>query len=53
MTSEDFDQLARTQLSLLERAEAVARIQTVMQDEFGYRGQNIVGRGMSASTFCA
>lgn len=50
MTSEDFDQ-ARTQLSMLERAEAVARIQTVMQDEFGYRGQNIVGRGMSASTF--
>lgn len=24
-----------------------------MQDEFGYRGQNIVGRGMSASTFYA
>ncbi len=50
MTSKDFEQ-ARTQLSLLERAEAVARIQTVMQDEFGYRGQNIVGRGMSAITF--
>ncbi len=42
---------ARTQLSLLERAEAVSRIQTVMQDEFGYKGQDIVGRGMSAITF--
>lgn len=42
---------ARSQLSILERAEAVARIQSVMQDEFGYGGQNIVGRGMSAITF--
>lgn len=50
LTSEDLKQ-ARTQLSLLERAEAVARIQAVMQEEFGYRGQNIVGRGMSAITF--
>ncbi len=50
MTSDDL-KLARTQLSLLERAEAVARIQSVMQDEFGYQGQDIVGRGMSAITF--
>jgi uncharacterized protein len=47
------DQLraARTQLSLLERADAVARIQKVLQKEFGYEGQDIVGRGMSAITF--
>lgn len=50
VTNEDL-RLARTQLSLLERAEAVSRIQTVLQDEFGYGGQNIVGRGMSAITF--
>lgn len=47
------DQLraSRTQLSLLERADAVARIQSVLQNEFGYEGQDIVGRGMSAITF--
>lgn len=50
LTADDLKQ-ARTQLSLLERAEAVSRIQSVMQDEFGYKGQNIVGRGMSAITF--
>jgi uncharacterized protein len=42
---------ARTQLSLLERADAVGRIQKVLQDEFGYAGSNVVGRGMSAITF--
>lgn len=41
---------ARLQLSLLERAEAVARIQEVLQSQFGYGGQNIVGRGMSPVT---
>lgn len=50
LTQEDLRQ-ARTQLGLLERAEAVSRIQAVMQDEFGYNGQNIVGQGMSAITF--
>ncbi len=50
LTNDDL-KTARTQLSILERAEAVARIQSVMQDEFGYGGQNIVGRGMSAITF--
>ncbi|MFK7737365.1 MAG: RND family transporter [Pirellulaceae bacterium] len=40
----------RTQLSLLERAEAVGRIQEVLQDRFGYAGLNIVGRGMSPVT---
>lgn len=43
--------LARTQLTLLERAEAVSKIQAILQKRFGYDGQNIVGRGMSATTF--
>lgn len=42
---------SREQLSLLERAQAVARIQDVLQAEFGYAGQNIVGQSMSAITF--
>ncbi len=42
---------SRWQMSLLERAEAVSRIQAVLQNQFGYEGQNIVGRGMSATTF--
>lgn len=41
---------SRMQLSLLERAEAVSRIQQVLQEEFGYEGSNVVGRGMSAIT---
>jgi uncharacterized protein len=41
----------RAQLSLLERAEAVARVQNVLQQKFGYEGQDIVGHGMSAITF--
>lgn len=41
---------ARTQLSLLDRAEAVARVQDVLQKQFGYEGQDIVGRGMSPIT---
>ena len=41
---------ARTQLSLIERIEAVTHIQNVLQREFGYEGQDIVGRGMSAAT---
>ena len=40
----------RIQLSRLERAEAVARIQKVLQEQFGYEGANIVGRGMSPTT---
>ncbi|MEM8733996.1 MAG: MMPL family transporter [Planctomycetota bacterium] len=40
----------RTQLSLLERAEAVGRIQEVLQSRFGYAGENKVGRGMSPVT---
>lgn len=46
---EELKQL-RTQLTMLERAEAVSRIQEVIQERFGYSGQNIVGRGMSAVT---
>lgn len=42
---------ARTQLTMLERVEAVQRIQQVLQNEFGYEGSNIVGRGMSTVTF--
>ncbi|MEZ6135700.1 MAG: MMPL family transporter [Pirellulaceae bacterium] len=42
---------ARTQMSLIERADAVARVQQVLQDQFGYEGSDVVGRGMSAITF--
>jgi uncharacterized protein len=42
---------SRTQLSMLERAQAVARVQDVLQKQFGYEGSDIVGRGMSAITF--
>jgi uncharacterized protein len=50
LTSEQRRQ-ARTQLTLLERVEAVQRIQQVLQNEFGYEGSNVVGRGMSTVTF--
>lgn len=48
----DSEQLmrARTQLSLIERADAVTRIQNVLQQQFGYEGLDIVGRGMSPVT---
>jgi len=49
-TTQDDLLRARTQLSLIERIEAVTHIQNVLQDEFGYEGQDIVGRGMSAAT---
>lgn len=49
--SEEKKRQARAQLTLLERVEAVQRIQNVLQDEFGYEGKNIVGRGMSTVTF--
>ncbi len=42
--------MARTQLSLLERAQAVSRVQQILQEQFGYQGSDIVGRGMSAIT---
>jgi|694.fasta_scaffold00098_7 predicted RND superfamily exporter protein len=41
---------ARRRLSLLERAEAVAKIQQVVEREFGYGGSNVLGQGMSALT---
>lgn len=49
--SEEQVRQARTQLTLLERAEAVKRIQDTLQARFGYSGENVVGRGMSAVTF--
>lgn len=48
--SADEQRLARQQLSLLDRADAVRRIQEVLQNQFGYEGENKVGRGMSAVT---
>jgi uncharacterized protein len=42
---------ARTKLTMLERAEAVRKIQEVLQDQFGYNGKNIIGRGLSGVTF--
>jgi uncharacterized protein len=50
LTVED-QRLARTKLTMLERAEAVRRIQDVLQDRFGYNGLNIIGRGISGVTF--
>jgi|LakMenEpi03Aug12_release.lakeMendotaPanAssembly.Ray.scaffolds.fasta_scaffold01116_8 predicted RND superfamily exporter protein len=41
---------ARRRLSLLERAEAVAKIQHIVEREFGYAGSNVLGQGMSALT---
>ncbi len=47
----DDQKVARAQLDVLERAEAVNKIQMVLQNRFGYEGQNKVGRGMSPTTF--
>ncbi|MFO0943483.1 MAG: MMPL family transporter, partial [Pirellulales bacterium] len=49
--TDDQQRKARTKLTLLERAEAVRKVQDVLQDQFGYGGQNIIGRGMSGITF--
>ena len=38
-------------LSFLERMEAVARVQDVINKEFGVTGQNIIGSSMSAISF--
>ncbi len=40
----------QTQLSLVERAEVVGRIEKALQDEFGYAGKDYVGQGMSPVT---
>ncbi|MEZ6111751.1 MAG: MMPL family transporter [Pirellulaceae bacterium] len=40
----------RFQLSFLERAELTARVQEVVEKEFGEQGQGVVGRAMSAVT---
>lgn len=42
---------SRWKLGILERAQAVAKVQSVLQGQFGYEGEDIVGRGMSAVTF--
>ena len=42
-----------TQLTLLERMELVNRIQKVCEQEFGEDGRDIIGNGMSATTFVA
>ncbi len=49
--SEEDRRKARYQLNLLERAEAVNKIQAILERKFGHEGQGIVGRGMSATTF--
>ncbi len=41
----------RVQLDFLERMEAAAHIQEVVETEFGEQGQGIVGHGMSIPTF--
>jgi uncharacterized protein len=41
---------ARKRLNLLERAEAVAKVQQIVEREFGYGGSNVLGQGMSALT---
>ena len=48
----EFDELkqSRVQMSVVERAEAVAQVQNVLQNQFGYAGENVVGRGMSPVT---
>ncbi len=38
-------------MNMLERVEAVSRIQTVVEQAFGERGLGIVGRAMSTATF--
>lgn len=49
--SKEDERLARTQLDFLERAEAVTKIQKILQQKFGHEGKGIVGTGMSATTF--
>src|SRR5205085_9864949 len=39
------------QLSFLERMELAARIQNLIEEEFGREGRKIVGRAISAATF--
>jgi uncharacterized protein len=42
---------AQFQLPFLERMETAARVQTVIEEEFGAGGRNVVGRALSAATF--
>jgi predicted RND superfamily exporter protein len=45
--------LAQTpfQMPFLERMEMAARVQRLLEDEFGPEGRNVVGRAISAATF--
>jgi len=42
---------AQFQLPFLERMELAARVQTIIEDEFGPTGRDVVGRALSAATF--
>ncbi len=42
---------AQFQMPFLERMEMAARVQTVIEEEFGPEGRDVVGRALSAATF--
>lgn len=42
---------AQFQLSFLERMELAARVQSLVEEEFGPEGRDLVGRSISAATF--
>jgi predicted RND superfamily exporter protein len=44
-------QESQFQLSFLERMELAARVQNLIEEEFGSTGRNVVGRAISAATF--
>ncbi len=43
--------IAHSSMNMLERVEAVSRIQTVVEQVFGEQGLGVVGRAMSTATF--
>ncbi len=49
--SEEFSALNFARYSFVERAKTIAQIQLAIDQEFGKRGQDIIGRPMSAVTF--
>ena len=42
---------AQFQMSFLERMETAARVQTVIEEEFGSEGRGVVGKAISSATF--
>ena len=48
--TEDEERESRRRMTLIERADAVARIQREVQKQFGSDGADIVGQGMSMTT---